>query len=745
MPNLGAKQSCIYKTDSMNKIKFLLCFLALPFLAISQSPELIGFSKAGSSKQIELEKQVDGQLSTQNLDQWMKQLSSLPHHVGSPHGKANAEFMAGLLRSWGWEVEIERFDVLFPTPKMRVLEVVSPTIYKAKLVEKPLKEDPSTSTPGMLPTYNCFSIDGDVTAEVVYVNYGVPADYELLARYGIDVKGKIVISRYGGSWRGIKPKVAAEHGAIGCIIYSDPKDDGYSAGDVYPKGAYKNETGAQRGSVLDMPLYPGDPLTPGYGATKDAKRLDRKDAVTLTQIPVLPISYEDAQPILAALGGPVAPAEWRGTLPITYHLGAGPGKVHLKLEFNWDLQPAYNVIAKLRGSEFPDQWVIRGNHHDAWVHGAADPLSGLVAELEEARAIGLMAKNGQRPKRTLVYCAWDAEEPGLLGSTEWVETHADELRQKAVAYINSDGNGAGFLFAGGSHTLEQMVEQVSKDVQDPQTQKSIYDRKKAMEKVVLKQESPGLKLSALGSGSDYTPFIQHLGIASLNIGFGGEGSGGEYHTMYDTYLDYVRFKDKNFMYGLALAKVGARTALRLANAEVLPFEFQKFYTTVKTYADEVMKLADDQRNSTQKENQNIQAGLYDLALNPSESLKGPKIQPETPYFNFAPLQSALARLKQAADLYQASTSKILANPALINQALMHLEHKLTLASGLPKRPWFKHFIYAPGFYTGYGVKTLPGIREAIEQREFTEVDQQIKNTADVLNAFSGEIEKMLGK
>lgn len=729
----------------MNKTKFLLCFLALLNVSLVQGQDLIGFSKAGSSKQIELEQQIDQQMSTQNLDQWMKQFSALPHHVGSAHGKANAEFMAGLFRSWGWEAEIERFDVLFPTPKVRVLEVVSPTPYKAKLTEKALKEDPSTSTPGMLPSYNCFSIDGDVTAEVVYVNYGVPADYELLERYGISVKGKIVISRYGGSWRGIKPKVAAEHGAIGCLIYSDPKDDGYSAGDVYPKGAYKNETGVQRGSVLDMPLYPGDPLTPGYGATKDAKRLDRKDAVTLTQIPVLPISYEDAQPILAALGGPVAPAEWRGTLPITYHLGAGPGKVRLKLEFNWDLQPAYNVIAKLKGSEFPDQWVIRGNHHDAWVHGAADPLSGLVAELEEARAIGLAAKNGQRPKRTLVYCAWDAEEPGLLGSTEWVETHAEELKQKAVAYINSDGNGAGFLFAGGSHTLEQLVEQVSKDVQDPQTKKSIFERKKALEKAVQKQESLGLKLSALGSGSDYTPFIQHLGIASLNIGFGGEGSGGEYHTIYDTYTDYVRFKDKNFMYGLALAKVGARAALRLANAEVLPFEFQRFYTTVKTYADEVMKLADDQRSGTQKENQNITSGLYELALNPSESLKAPKVQTETPYFNFAPLQAALARLKQAADLYQASSAKVAANPAAFNEVLMHLEQKLTLAGGLPKRPWFKHFIYAPGFYTGYGVKTLPGIREAIEQREFNEVDQQIKNTAEVLNAFSGEIEKMLKK
>jgi len=727
---------------SMKKIFVLLLVALTPFLLAAQDKDLLGFSAASAAKQLDLENKFDQQLQAKNLDQWMKQLSMLPHHVGSPHGKANAEFIAAQLKSWGWETTIEEFQVLFPSPKLRVLEVVSPTPYKAKLTEKAFKEDPSTSTPDILPSYNCFSVDGDVTAEVVFVNYGVPADYELLERYGIDVKGKIVIARYGGSWRGIKPKVAAEHGAIGCLIYSDPKDDGYSAGEVYPKGAFKNETGVQRGSVLDMPLAPGDPLTPGYGATKDAKRIDRKDAATLTKIPVLPISYEDAQPIFAAMGGPVAPGDWRGGLPLTYRLGPGPAKVHLKLEFNWELRPAYDVIAKLTGTDFPDQWVIRGNHHDGWVHGANDPISGLIAEMEEARVIGMMAKNGQRPKRTLVYCAWDAEEPGLIGSTEWVEAHADELTKKAVAYINSDSNGAGFLGAGGSHTLEKFFNQVARDVTDPQTQKSVLERRNALSQVYSSSPSSDFKLEALGSGSDFTPFIQHLGIASMNVGFGGEDDGGEYHTIYDTYADYVRFKDQNFQYGVALAKVGGRTVLRLANAEVLPFDFQHFYQTVRGYSDEVLRFADEQREKTEKENRLISDGTYALVLNPREAIKAPNTKTETPHFNFAPLLTALDKLETAAKHYENASSRIAANPAAVNQALMHLEQKLTLQKGLPKRPWFKHFIYAPGFYTGYGVKTLPGIREAIEQREFSEVDKQIVNTADALNAFTAEVERL---
>ncbi len=379
-----------------------------------------------------------------NLRAYMQRLSARPHHVGSPYDKDNAGWLLAKLKEFGLDAQIETFDVLFPTPKARHLELVAPSHFTARLMEPAEAADPTSGQhEEQLPTYNAYSIDGDVTAPLVYVNYGVPDDYEQLDRLGISVKGAIVIARYGGSWRGIKPKVAAEHGAIGCLIYSDPRDDGYEHGDVFPGGPMRNKDGVQRGSVMDMPIYPGDPLTPGVGATKDAKRLALKDAVTLTKIPVMPISYGDAQPLLAAMEGPAAPAAWRGGLPITYHIGPGPAKVHLQLAFNWDLKPLYNVIARIPGSRYPDEWVIRGNHHDAWVNGAEDPVSGTAALLEEARALGTLLKEGWKPQRTIIYCIWDGEEPGLLGSTEWAEAHDAELRQKAAVYINSDSNGRG--------------------------------------------------------------------------------------------------------------------------------------------------------------------------------------------------------------------------------------------------------------------------------------------------------------
>src|SRR2546421_7040438 len=448
------------------RLQRFLFALGLSFTLITQAiaidnKPLLGFTREGSDREHELEARFDSLLQRENLRERMRRLSARPHHLGSAYDRENAEFIASQFRSFGFETEIESFDVLFPTPKTRLLEMTAPEKFTATLAEPPLPEDPtSNQTAEQLPVYNAYSIDGDVTGQLVYVNYGVPRDYDALAERGIDVKGKIVIARYGGSWRGIKPKVAAEHGAIGCLIYSDPRDDGYFQGDVYPKGAWRSEYGAQRGSVADMPLYPGDPLTPGIGATKDAKRLPIKNAPTLTKIPVMPISYGDALPLLRALAGPMAPEDWRGALPIPYHLGPGPAVVHLKLEFNWNMVPAYDVIAKIRGSERPDEWIIRGNHYDAWVNGASDPISGLVAEMEEARGLGELLKTGWKPKRTIVYAAWDGEEPGLLGSTEWVETHADLLKKNAAVYINSDTNGRGFLEAEGSHTLEKFINEV---------------------------------------------------------------------------------------------------------------------------------------------------------------------------------------------------------------------------------------------------------------------------------------------
>lgn len=708
---------------------------------------IMGFPEEETDAQIALEAKFDALLNADNLDSWMKYLTAQPHHVGSPYDKKVVDFVAAKFKEWGYQVRIEKFDVLFPTPKLRLVEMLAPTTYKASLTEPPVKGDPySDQTKEALPGYNAFSVDGDVTADLVFVNYGIPEDYVELERRGISVEGKIVIAKYAGSWRGIKPKLAAEKGAIGCLIYSDPEDDGYYRGDVYPKGPFKNEYGIQRGSVMDMPMAPGDPLTPGYGATDNAVRIDIKEANTLTKIPVLPISYHDALPLLTALEGPVVPNSWKGALPITYHIGPGPAKVHLKLEFNWELKPAYDVIATMKGSTLPDEWVIRGNHHDAWVHGANDPISGLVALMEEARVVGDLVKQGHQPKRTMMYCAWGAEEQGLLGSTEWVETHAKELKEKVVAYINTDGTGAGFLNAGGSHTLEMFFDEISKSVMDPVMNVSVFERRNALEKVKNNTFWAHYKLGALGSGSDYSPFFQHLGIASFNMGFGGESSGGEYHTMYDSYQHYKRFKDPNFQYGVTLAKVAGRTSLRLANAHILPFEFTHFTSVVKKYANEVINLAGSLREDANRHNMLINNGTYALASNPKNNLKVPEKKASVPYFNFAPLDNALIILTAQSDNF----TKTVNNRSLsyhsrrnLNTILRNMERALTREHGLPKRPWYKHHIYAPGFYTGYGVKTLPGVREAIEQSEFEQVQAQIDILASVINKFSSKIKEAI--
>jgi N-acetylated-alpha-linked acidic dipeptidase len=736
----------------------LFCTLIAANAAPPDDKTLLGFDRESSERERALEARFDSLLKRDDLREWMKRLSARPHHVGSPYDRDNAEFLLGLFRSWGYDAQIESFDVLFPTPKTRLLEMTAPEHYTAKLAEPPLKEDATSGqTAEQLPTYNAYSIDGDVTGQLVYVNYGVPRDYDELARRGVDVRGKIVIARYGGSWRGIKPKVAAEHGAVGCLIYSDPRDDGYFEGDVYPKGAWRNEWGAQRGSVADMPLYPGDPLTPGYGSTKDAKRLPVKSAPTLTKIPVMPISYGDAEPLLRALGGPVAPQAWRGALPVTYHIGPGPATVHLKLEFNWDLKPVNDVIARLKGGERPDEWVVRGNHHDAWVNGADDPISGQVAMLEEARAVGELAKRGWRPKRTIIYCAWDGEEPGLLGSTEWAETHADELQRHAVLYVNSDSNARGFLEVEGSHTLEKFMNEAARDVTDPEKKVSVAERLRARrildgdaEERREARERADLRIGALGSGSDYTAFLDHLGIASLNLGYGGEGhSSGVYHSVYDSFDHYTRFVDPTFDYGIALAETAGRVVLRFADADTLPLSFGDFADTVGRYVKEVTKLADETREEIAEKNRRISEGTFKAVSDPTETYVAPEREAPAPYLNFAPLQNALARLQESAKNYQSAMNSPAAQERLrsretqekLDQILMNVEHSMTNNAGLPRRDWFKHQIYAPGFYTGYGVKTLPGIREAIEQHNWREADAEVGVVASTITNIAAEIDR----
>ena len=715
----------------------VLCLAALTLSAQTSDKTLAGFTADHAKREFELEAKFDQSLNRQNLGEWLKRMSARPHHIGSPAGREVAEFIAAQFKSWGFETTIETFYPLFPTPKTRLVEMTDPTPFKAKLVE--------TGVEGGLPVYHAYSADGDVTAPLVYVNYGVPADYERLAEMGIDVKGKIVLARYGASWRGIKPKVAAEHGAVGCIIYSDPHEDGYFMGDVWPKGGWRPPEGAQRGSVMDLPTYPGDPLTPDVGATKDAKRpASFKDAQTLTKIPVLPISYGDAEPMLRALGGPVAPLAWRGALPLTYHIGPGPATVHLKLEFNWNLAPAHNVIAKLKGSDRADEWIIRGNHHDAWVYGASDPLTGMVALMEEARGVAELAKSGWRPRRTMIYCAWDGEEPALLGSTEWAEYHAAELRQHAAVYVNTDSTSAGFIHIGGSHTLEYFAGQAARDLVDPQTHIPARERAASARSVASGRPVSDWSIGPLGSGSDYTPFLQHLGIASLNIGFGGFGSGGgSYHSDYDNYEHVVKFEDPDSQYMLATSQLGGRIMLRLANADVLPWRFDNFSRTVSRYSAEVQKLIEDMRTQTQARNELIRSKAFDFAADPSKTSLPPQPKEPVPYLNFAPLQNAIARLEVSTTAFQKRDPSRLsdADARKLDEILIQTERTLTRPEGLPRRPWYRHQIYAPGYYTGYGVKTLPAIREAIEERNWAEANEGIAKVAQTLDAFSREIDR----
>ncbi|MFI4889563.1 MAG: transferrin receptor-like dimerization domain-containing protein [Steroidobacterales bacterium] len=727
----------------------VLASLSAP--AETPSTPLLGFSATTSAVEVALEKRFQAIPDPQRMRANMQLLSARPHHLGSPYDKQNAEWILAQYRKWGWDAHIETFQVLFPTPKLRLLEMPG---FRAKLAEPAVAGDATSAQQAeQLPTYNAYSPDGDITAPIVYVNYGLVEDYDELARHGVSVKGAIVIARYGHSWRGIKPKLAAEHGAIGCIIYSDPADDGYAVNSVFPGGPMRPGQGVQRGSVLDAPLYPGDPLTPGIGATPDAKRLKREDAPSLPKIPVLPISYDDARPLLAALQGPVVPENWRGGLPLTYRIGPSRERVHLKLAFNWDLKPVYDVIATMRGAEEPDVWVLRANHHDAWVNGAWDPVSGQVALLEEARALGELAATGWKPRRTIKYLSWDGEEPMLLGSTEWAETHADELKAHAAVYINSDTNGRGYLAAAGSHSLEPLVNEVARSIVDPETQASVWRRAQAL---ALVQGTPqerkdassrrDLRIDALGSGSDYSVFLDHLGIASLDVSYQGEDEQGIYHSIYDDFYWYTHFADTDFVYGRALAQTDGTLVLRMAQADLLPYDFAALADTLRLYTGEVKELLEARRTKASQRREALEANAYALTSDPRNPLSAPPALPTPPFLNFAPLDNALTALDAAASRYGKDRALAQARPpaagklAEINLELAQAERKLMNPEGLPRRPWMQHLVYAPGWYTGYGAKTLPGVREGIEQERYPEADAQIAALAQALDAEAAHVE-----
>ena len=748
----------------MTSLRSLLPFLLfVALISVAQSApdtldsSLLGYTPKTTSDERTLEKKFQDAIVADNIRENMRRLSARPHNVGSPYDRDNAEWILARFKEWGFDAHIETFDVLFPTPKERIVELVAPTRFRAKLQEPVLAVDPtSNQTAEQLPTYNAYSADGDVTAPLVYVNYGNREDYEELDRMGVSVRGAIVIARYGSGWRGIKPKVAAEHGAVGCLIYTDPKGDGFYYGEDYPAGGWRPADGVQRGSVMDTD-YPGDPLTPGVGAVAGAKRLDLKQAKTITKIPVLPISYADAQPLLKALQGQVPAESWRGALPITYHVGPGPAKVHLKVISDWSTKTLYDVIGTLKGSS-PDQWVIRGNHHDAWVNGAEDPISGMAPELEEARVLGEMHKQGWTPKRTVIYCAWDGEEPGLLGSVEWVETHVDDLKKHAVTYINSDSSERGFLFVGGTQDLQAMVGAVAHDITDPEKHISVWERahlraitraKDAEERGKIRKRND-LVLTELGDGSDFTAFQDFAGISSMSLGFGGEDEGDQYHSIYDDFYWYTHFADQDFSYEHALAQTAGTMVLRIADADLLPFDYAPQAEAITKYETDLEKLLKDKQEEITERNQEIQEGAFTATADPHKTYVPPPVEAVPPFMNFAPMKNAIEELKKSAESYTKALARFRAAPEgsispasleAVNADLLGISRLFLNEKGLPERPWFKNQIYAPGAYTGYGAKPVAAVREYMDQKKWAEADAQIPMVAQVIDKIAAGISK----
>lgn len=666
-------------------------------------PAIRGFSSVQLESERQWEEKARALPTASRIRTYLRRMSREPHHAGSPGSRAVAEYALGLFKEWGLDARIETYEALLPYPTSRIVEVVSPVRFRAQLAESALAEDGDSGSGNQVPTFNAYSGSGDVTAPLLYVNYGLPEDYDYLKRLGINAKGKIVIARYGKSWRGTKPKVAAEQGAVGCILYSDPREDGYFQGDVYPAGPYRPAQGVQRGSVMDMPLHVGDPLSPGWASEPGSKRLAMAEAKSLMKIPVQPMSYQDAQSLLEQLSGAVAPEAWRGALAMTYHIGPGPAKVRMKLEFDNTTKPLYDVIATIPGSEFPDQWIVYGNHHDAWVHGASDPLSGVSALLETARTLSELKKAGWQPKRTIRLALWDGEEFGLIGSTEWVEKHGAELDRKLVAYLNSDSTGKGGMAVGGSHSLETFVMELLRDVTDPVSGKSLMESRR---------EGSTFHLGALGAGSDYVPFLHHAGVASLNMGFGGEGVGGVYHSIYDSFAWYTRFSDGEFVYGRAFSGWMATALMRLAGAALVPFEFTTLQRTIQRYVQEMVK---DSSGKVEWKEFQMELGKLGMAAKNFE----------------VEYQGALKRMPMA------GREKL----GAVNEVIYRTERAFTLGSGLPGRPWYRHLIYAPGRYTGYGAKTLPGVREAVEAGKWDEASEQARQVGRAIRALTLEINK----
>ncbi len=690
-----------------------------------ENPGIRGFAPARVAAESALEQQMRAIPDPASAESNLRHITSVPHMAGTEASHQVAEWLRDQYRSYGFDAEIVSYSVWLAQPREIKLELTAPGKKILASPEQPFEVDPDNYNKNIVAGFNTFSPSGDVTAPVVYVNYGMQADYRQLDSLGISVAGKIVIARYGGCYRGIKTKLAEEHKAVGLIIYSDPEDDGYVAGDVFPNGPWRPMSGIQRGSVEYTEIYPGDPLTPGVAAAPNAKRLAPADAANLPRIPTMPINSQDASVILGNLGGPHVPRQWQGGLPFTYHVGPGAAVAHMKVVMDYQQRPLYDVIAKLHGTD-DGEWVVMGNHHDAWVYGAVDPGSGTATMLETAHAFGELVRAGWKPRRTIVMCEWDGEEPGLMGSTEWVEANLAELQANAVAYLNTDVGVAGPNFtASATPSLKELVRDVAREVQDPHDVRSVYnvwldratrqqEEPNGIARPNAKMTAPGqAPIEALGAGSDFCPFFDHAGIPSLDAGFVGDY--GVYHSMYDDFFWMKKFGDPTFEYHVALAKILGTLALRLDESDTLPFDYS-------AYAAEIARAANDLATRATK----LGIGSADM----------PSVTDAV-----AHLTASATRASQAMQQWTNASSDT-ATLNEVNRDLVSVEQALLAPEGLAGRTWYKHTIYAPGTYAGYAAEVLPGANEALDRQNAATFTREAAALAAALRRASARLDEI---
>jgi N-acetylated-alpha-linked acidic dipeptidase len=684
----------LFPTPLTAALGLALVFLGSGYPVVSQTT-ILGFTPTSAAHEADVETKFK---AIPTPDEERKQhhiFTAEPHVAGSPRNNELARYIADEWRQEGLEdVVIRRYDVYGSNPKFTSLEMVAPVHYRAGLRELPILGDPDSKKKGISSAWSGMSASGEVTAPLIYAHSGNPEDYELLRKQGIDVKGKVVLVRYSNpySYRGFKALTAEREGAAALLIYSDPAEDGYKKGPVVPKGPWGPEYHIQRGAITYDFIVPGDPLTPGWASVPGAKRIPVEQATSIPKIMALPLSWHDAKPLLSNMDGPVAPVDWQGGLPIKYHLGGNRVRVHVKIEMDNSTQPYYVVEGRIRGAQFPDEWIVLGNHRDAWVFGGVDPSSGTASMMELTRALGKLAKTGTRPRRTIVVCSWDGEEVGLTGSTEWGEQFAGELRNKAVVYINVDEATSGPNFHGQAvASLSPMLVEASRTLKDP-SGKTLYEAWKnsiARERRDAKQpeEVTDLNLAdtRIGSGSDHTVFLNFVGMPVLGLQF--DGPYGVYHSAYDDFFWMNHFGDPGYRYHTLMSQLWGVLALRLANADLLPFDFASYASNIRQFVNELSKGKD----------------LSQLDLKP--------------------VLNAIDDFEAAGKRLDESASRALAAGAIdpilaktINHGAMEVERNWLNPDGIPGRPWFKHILYGARFT--YAPLELPGLTEAVEKQDW---------------------------